>query len=305
MARSAPSESGGVCALTVWGTLSPVDLEATSPDGLASWRYQLHLTPGAEQTLSWELTPAHHIAGKLLALDGKTALASVVMELIQPEGSDARSSRGEEAPTSIPQPAIRRSNLSRNLSRMEESAEPNRVLRLDGQGSYVELPAHLFDDLEEATVECWVNWQSFGRLSHFFEFGDEKHGLVVCNARTTGDLALIVRHVDGQNQEIDAGSPIIAGQWYYMAAVAGPAGMKLYVDGLLVFEGSFPGSFSGVAGGKANRLGSCTIAAPGKVADFHGQMDEVRVWKEGRTAEQIRESMFKKLTGNELDLVGL
>ena len=32
----------------------------------------------------------------------------------------------------------------------------NRVLELDGQQSYVHLPGHIFDDLEEATVEAWV-----------------------------------------------------------------------------------------------------------------------------------------------------
>ena len=32
----------------------------------------------------------------------------------------------------------------------------NRVLELDGQESYVHLPGHIFDHLEEATVEAWV-----------------------------------------------------------------------------------------------------------------------------------------------------
>ena len=44
----------------------------------------------------------------------------------------------------------------------------NRVLELDGQDSYVQLPAHLFDDLEEATVEAWVKWEDWAYFSQWF-----------------------------------------------------------------------------------------------------------------------------------------
>ena len=37
---------------------------------------------------------------------------------------------------------------------------PNRVLELDGNGSYVELPPNIFKDLEQVTVEGWVRWDS-------------------------------------------------------------------------------------------------------------------------------------------------
>jgi ligand-binding sensor domain-containing protein len=62
-----------------------VDLAATSPHGLGGWRFELLLTPGTERTLEWTLTPAVNIAGKLLALDGKTTLDHAVVELVRPE----------------------------------------------------------------------------------------------------------------------------------------------------------------------------------------------------------------------------
>ncbi len=40
---------------------------------------------------------------------------------------------------------------------------PNRVLDLDGNGSYVELPPNIFNDLDEATVEAWVRWDTTDR----------------------------------------------------------------------------------------------------------------------------------------------
>ena len=51
----------------------------------------------------------------------------------------------------------------------------NRVLELDGQGSYVQLPAHIFDTLEAATVEAWVRWDDWASFSQWCAFGtDEK-----------------------------------------------------------------------------------------------------------------------------------
>ena len=53
-------------------------------------------------------------------------------------------------------------------------------------------------------------------------------------------------------------------------------------------------------------MGACTTRGPGpQPSDLHGQLDEFRVWKVQRTAEQIRDGMSKKLTGREPGLVGL
>ena len=45
------------------------------------------------------------------------------------------------------------------LSFLNAQPAPNRVLELDGNGSYVELPPNIFKDLEEATVEGWEKWK--------------------------------------------------------------------------------------------------------------------------------------------------
>src|SRR5262249_23534153 len=39
--------------------------------------------------------------------------------------------------------------------------------------------------------------------------------------------------------------------------------------------------------------------------DFHGEMDEVRVWNYQRSEEEIRRDMFSRLRGDEQGLVGL
>jgi hypothetical protein len=58
--------------------------------------------------------------------------------------------------------------------------------------------------------------------------------------------------------------------------------MKLYLDGNLAGTNAFSGKVSTFASGWANLLGACTFR-PNGGADFHGQMDEVRLWKTART----------------------
>jgi hypothetical protein len=48
-------------------------------------------------------------------------------------------------------------------------SRPRRVLDLDGQNSYVELPSRLFTN-DVVTVEGWFKWRAFGLSSRAFEF---------------------------------------------------------------------------------------------------------------------------------------
>jgi hypothetical protein len=103
-------------------------------------------------------------------------------------------------------------------------------------------------------------------------------------------------------QFFGSGHALQAGQWCHVALVAGSSRLSLYANGQLVATNEIPGSFAGTAGGSLNLLGGCTQnGAP----SFHGQMDEVRLWRGARTAEQIRENMAAQLTGREPGLLGL
>ncbi len=84
--------------------------------------------------------------------------------------------------------------------------------------------------------------------------------------------------------------------------------MKLYFDGGLVGTNQYQGSFSALKSGKYGFLGRSAWRATDLTSGdefFHGQMDEVRVWNVRRTEEQIRENIFRNLTGRETGLVGL
>ncbi len=186
------------------------------------------------------------------------------------------------------------------------------VLSLDGNHSYVELPEGIFADLTEATVEGWVQWSRFGSYSRFFDFGKCGQLLGVYNFETSRALAFELSFSNYTTLDQARTAEILrANEWVHVAAVSGPAGMKLYANGELVATHANSNSFASIGNGR-NYLGlanthDCRKPDGGGYNDapFHGLMDEVRVWAVARTAEQIRESMSRKLTGQETGLVGL
>ena len=179
----------------------------------------------------------------------------------------------------------------------------NRVLSLDGDGDYVRLPLNIFNELDEATVEGWVKWKRFPFFSRFFDFGTKEQSMQVTNFQHTPTLRFIIYDSNHTFYYAEAQNALTLNQWYHIAAVSGKEGMKLYLDGVLVAEHPYTGSFSSIINGDNNYIGEDNWGV-GQISDFDGQMDEIRVWKVARTQKQIRETMFKSLRDDEPGLVG-
>ncbi|PYI80883.1 MAG: hypothetical protein DME26_20780, partial [Verrucomicrobia bacterium] len=180
-----------------------------------------------------------------------------------------------------------------------------RVLELDGTNSFVELPAGAFTNLDEVTVEGWVKWESFGSMSRFFDFTLAGYELNVMNRAT--DPALFVETLHGNDRAAMLVTEVLSlGRWTHIAAAVGTNTIRLFVDGALISSNLVRGQFPTAGLEKRNLLGRSNFKAVYTTdADFRGQMDEVRVWNGLRTEAQIRENMFKNLTGKEAGLVGL
>ena len=187
-----------------------------------------------------------------------------------------------------------------------EGRAQNRVLELDGQGSYVELPSNIFNDLDEATVEGWVKFQEFRTESRFFDFGTRGPGMYVTEDGATADLRFVIDEADGKpQQQIPLKNVLRLNEWCHLAAVSGREGMKLYVNGLLLGTNAFQGSFRSVMNGDHNYLGRNNWKGYFRGEDFRGCMDEIRVWRSARTQAQIRDNLFRRLTEKEDGLIGL
>jgi PAS domain S-box-containing protein len=188
-----------------------------------------------------------------------------------------------------------------------QPAASNRVLELDGNGSYVQLPPHIFDPLTNATVEAWVQWQNFGPGDSMpFCFGGEKEGMFLANHQGTPQLKFVIYDAQGRRfGPPPNNAPTVVGllnQWVHLAAVSGAWGMKLYLNGMLFGQVDYAGSFAAMKPSGTNYLGRSTWSND---VDFRGRIGEVRIWNAVRTEEQIRAGMFQTLTGKEPGLFGL
>ncbi|MDA0335917.1 MAG: hypothetical protein O2782_12180, partial [bacterium] len=185
----------------------------------------------------------------------------------------------------------------------------NQVLELDGKGSYVQLPPHIFDGLEAATVEAWVRWDDWAYFSQWFGFGTDiteannQWRSMGGNHFETGSTLQFFIYLDRDKVyllRLNAALP--RGQWCHMAMVSGPGGMRLYLNGVLAGQNAFEGSFAAIGAGEHNYLGKSNWPDN---AYFHGALDEVRVWSVGRTQEEIRAGMGQGLRGDEAGLLGM
>ncbi len=183
-----------------------------------------------------------------------------------------------------------------------QSTVVDRVLELDGTRSYVELPPGIFKRLNAATVEAWVLWRSFsGENKRVFNYGDAKDDLSL--GAIGSDVWFVRGEPADQPHQIRVPGLLTTNQWHHLAAVSGPGGMRLLMDGVLIGTNSFTGSFASIRKSGRNFLGQTVTAEDADVL-FDGRIDDVRVWNSERSEEQIRSAMFSRLTGSEAGLVG-
>lgn len=179
----------------------------------------------------------------------------------------------------------------------------NRALKLDGKGSYVELPPDIFTALTQATVEVWAKWAEFGAYSRVFEFGAGYQSVSLFNHLNSADLRFNIypryaRNDPGSMFTARANGLLRTNEWMHLAAVSGAGGMKLYANGRLVAQHTNTTTFADIDVTFTNLLGRGLAKGP-LDQDFRGEMDEVRVWDHARSLDQIRDAMFKRLTGKE------
>jgi len=188
-------------------------------------------------------------------------------------------------------------------------AAQNRVLELDGNGSYVELPPDIFRDLTEATVEVWAKWDSFRNYSRLVEFGAPWQSMSLFNHDRTADLRFnlypqFARDDRSLTYHIRANRLLRTNEWIHLAAVSGPGGMRLYANGVLVGTHTNSACLAAITATQTSLFGRGLSRNPTD-QDFRGQMDEIRVWNHQRSEAQIREFMCRRLTGQETGLAAL
>jgi ligand-binding sensor domain-containing protein/signal transduction histidine kinase len=305
----ATSNGAGSCPVTVWTSAPAVDLLATATNDLGGWQFAVPITRYAERTTLWALGPAIHLAGRAVALDGKTPHAALVVELVKPDDSpDRQPSADHSADARIFD--ARSIALPRTDAGAGTPAATNHVLQLDGTSS-AEFPPNIFNQLTEATIEGWIKWDRLEPTAALFDFGRLASGEMWAEPANDAapDLTVGIFSRGGTNlvYNIRAREALHTNEWLHIAFVTGPGGMRLFLNGILAGTNAYAGSFASLDNNNRNRIGRWLTLDSNDSNDksLSGQIDEFRVWKTQRTTEQIRENMQRKLAGNEPDLVGL
>jgi len=194
-----------------------------------------------------------------------------------------------------------------------DSVGSGHSIRFDGFDDYIDM-GNIYDNLQfPITISAWVFVEpSSNYILPIFVTQDNTpiyNGFWFCLSATN----LFIEYGDGRGEQNDAfrkgkSAPLknIVNRWVYVSAVIKNANdIQLYANGYNI-------------GGKYTGLSSLPMASafPADVAKagyyytnsathhFKGIMDELRIWNRSLSENEIRETMCRRLKGNEMDLIG-
>lgn len=167
-------------------------------------------------------------------------------------------------------------------------------------------------DIQEAiTIECWFLLEGNGSTNDFPRVvskgqttnSNGAYGVFIKDISDPDDIGF--RFIDAGGTTRDVRSQTVPnyndGGWHHLAATYSNTEDlgELYVDGVLEQAVTFAGDIQ-----IRSTSDDLTIGAGNPSRFFNGRIDDVRIWNEARTQQQIREFMCAKLTGSETGLVG-
>jgi hypothetical protein len=179
---------------------------------------------------------------------------------------------------------------------------PKGALRFDGS-NWVNLPNYLIDSFADSeTIEAWFQTQSGGVILGYQTYGYPTYpSFGAIPALYVGTDGKLYGGFSGSGQ-IGSDRFVADGRWHHAALVVdgGTRTLSLYVDGQLVQ--SIPGTPSHIVA-YVNQIGigftDSWPATPGGWYGFQGQIDEVRIWSQARSAGEIQHDMTTAAKGTE------
>jgi hypothetical protein len=177
-------------------------------------------------------------------------------------------------------------------------AGSRQALDFDGLNDYVNIPANSEYNTNMFTVEFWVKANS-SQAGDYRGIVDK--GRYTGSGQSSQDWYFLTFAGNGV---IILGLPGVGevwfgtdGNWHHIAGTYDGTTLRGYLDGVL--DNDLPTgtrlspSANGITAGRAQSNDYY----------FNGQIDEIKLWNTARTATDIREGMFKTISGNETNLV--
>ena len=171
----------------------------------------------------------------------------------------------------------------------------------DGVDDYIELPEMNYPFAKGISLEAWVWYDSLKSSARIIDFsnGSTEDSIVLASADSSNSLSLTV-YVGNISRTITAAGVLETGKWLHLAATIDALGnAKLYKNGVAVQSGTMTAP-DNVKRSK-NYIARSSTANDGY---FPGKIADLRLWKVARTGDEIKDSMYLQLTGQETFLVG-
>ncbi len=171
---------------------------------------------------------------------------------------------------------------------------PGNCLEFDGVDDFV-LGSGIPSSMSEFTLECWVKHN--GDVTSNQRYVALKAQTVILRCQNNNSLEFIIKQSDGLLESIIVPQVMPVDSWQHVAASYDGTTLKLYLNGNLIGEGTAP------VGGLYSFNGDYEISGYSETMD--GFIDEVRLWNDVRTQEEIKANRFQSLTGSESGLLAL
>ncbi|NPD87022.1 LamG domain-containing protein, partial [Lentimicrobium sp. L6] len=166
----------------------------------------------------------------------------------------------------------------------------NNALEFDGSNDYVQVSS-LGGSLTQGTFSFWIKLNSTPSTNARIMSESWNDDEIIFHSGTT-QITTESSFLSGDNL---LSSSIELGVWTHIAICADVTNSKIYINGILDDTGG-PSDFS---------IGSVSIG--GKFTALWevipGQLDEFQIWNDVRTQNEIREYMYRELSGSEEGLV--
>lgn len=193
----------------------------------------------------------------------------------------------------------------------------NNALDFDGVNDYVSIADNgqiEFGPADNFSIEVWVKIPSANQNVP----NSTVYNSIVEKTSITGPYPYAIRYhnhlsadngkiqvvrYDGTNTSSVMSTTVVNDNaWHHIAFVKNGNDLQLFIDGVLQVTGMdlSAGATTNSAALLLGRHGNAVISNPWK-----GTMDQLRIWNDSRTAQEVAENMTKEMTGNESNLMAL
>jgi hypothetical protein len=191
-------------------------------------------------------------------------------------------------------------------------SQKRRGIVLNGVDDYISLPDDLNYGFHQFTIEAWVWYDSFQEFSNIIEFTvshsegvfEQTISFAFGSLQTPDELTLLA--YKGGSVKLSSPKVIELGKWIHLAITISDHEMQMYKDGERIQtegESVTESEHSTFVDSTKNYIGK-TDLGENTFSSIRGKISDVRIWSGGRTKQDIRQYMYRQLTGQEVGLVG-